>query len=567
MKKSLHFFFIPVIVLFIAAYFYYADAVKSFVFTQVQKFSTADVSMKKVIFLDDKFTVGEYGAFLDRMKTLDNSVALFLPQVYNVKVEEYLDNMDLESMKARKDAYRELTLKLSESQNVIPVVFAGRGTKNKLKHDMSGFSYFKSADIDMRLVEYDTVKVMSDRAWYMIGGAGFYEEYYYLPFTIPAIMKFGDSVLAGAAVEAIRRYYKFTRTKVGYMDGRLKIGDVIDFPLLKNGDIIIHRLKDKPKVYALSEFMKAENSALNDRIVIVKTKDISQSTMFSLGIMTASIMEGKYIKYDPFMNYAGAFIILLGLIAAYRSLRLMHGAMVFAGTGAIFFVICVLFMTNNIYLDFALLFALNLLVFITIYYYRITSLLIDRGVRQRVLSQFMHPKTIKKFILRNKDIKIKNTWLKTFAIYINFEEDGEPDAAGIKKTFEKARELIYNRHKDFIIKGHNNCDMAIVILDDSPDAKRVIGTALEIREKLSEMKFNVILNDTEVYIFENKSELGILDKNYAVRRASETLEKKKYIIIPEADVQKYINLIKFQKIAGTGGVVLFNITGFREEQN
>jgi hypothetical protein len=109
--------------------------------------------------------------------------------------------------------------------------------------------------------------------------------------------------------------------------------------------------------------------------------------------------------------------------------------------------------------------------------------------------------------------------------------------------------------------------MAIVILDDSPDAKRVIGTALEIREKLSEMKFNVVLNDTEVYIFENKNELGILDKNYSVRRASETVEKKKYIIIPEADVQKYINLIKFQKIAGTGGVVLFNITGFREEQN
>ncbi len=567
MKKSHLFFLAPVVILFVSAYVYFSDAVKSFVFTQVQKFSSAEVSMDNIIFLDDKFDIPGYMSFLERMKGLDNSVALFLPQVYNMKIDEYLDNMDLDEIKKLKDGYRDFTMKLSESQNVIPVVFVGRGNKDSSQHDMSGFSYFKSKDVDLKLVEYDTVKVMSKRAWYMMGSAGFYEEYYYLPFTIPAIMKFGDNVVAGAAVEAIRKYYKFTRNRVSYQDGRLKIGDVIDFPLLKSGDIIIHRLKDKPKVYGLNEFIAADNRLLNDKIIIVKNRDVSQSTMFSLGIMTASIMKGRYIKYDPFMNYAGAFIILLGLIAAYRSFRLILGALVFAGTEGVFFLISVLFMTNSIYLDFALLSAINLLAFAVIYYYRISVLFMDREARLRVLSQFMHPKTVRKFIMRNKDIRIKNTWLKTFVIYIDFEEDTEPDAAGIKKTFEKARELIYNRHKDFIIKGHNNADMAIVILDDAPDPRRVIETALEIREKFTDMKFNVVLNNTEVYIFENKNELGILDKNYAVRRASGTLEKKKYIVIPEADVQKYINLIKFQKIAGTGGVVLFNITGFREEQS
>jgi hypothetical protein len=421
--------------------------------------------------------------------------------------------------------------------------------------------------MDLKLVEYDTVKVMSNRAWYMMSGAGFYEEYYYLPFTIPAVMKFGESVLVSASVEAVRKYYKFTHNRVSYADGRLKIGDVIDFPLLKNGDIIIHRLKAKPKVFDLTGFINADNRVLNDKIIIVKNRDISQSTMFSLGIMTASIMKGRYIKYDPFMNYAGAFIILLGLIAAYRSYRLALGLLIFAGTEGVFFLISVLFMSNSIYLDFALLSALNLLVFIIIYYYRIAVLFIDREARLRVLSQFMHPKTVKNFILRNKDIRLKNNWFKTFVIYVDFEENGEPDAAGIKKTFEKINELLYNRHKDYIIKGHNNCDMAVVILDETPDARRVIGTALEIRDKFSDMKFNVILSSTEVYIFENKNELGILDKNYAVRRASESLEKKKYIVIPEIDVQQYINLIKFQKIAVTGGVVLFNITGYREEQS
>ena len=567
MKKSHLFFLAPAVILFVSAYVYFSDAVKSFVFTQVQKFSSAEVSMDNIIFLDDKFDIPGYMSFLGRMKGLDNSVALFLPQVYNMKIDEYLDNMDLDEIKKLKEGYRDFTIKLSESQNVIPVVFVGRGDKDPAQHDMSGFSYFKSKDVDLKLVEYDTVKVMSKRAWYMMGSAAFYEEYYYLPFTIPAIMKFGDNVVAGAAVEAIRKYYKFTRNRVSYLDGRLKIGDVIDFPLLKNGDIIIHRLKDKPKVYSLNEFIAADSKEINDKIIIVKNKDVSQSTMFSLGIMTASIMKGRYIKYDPFMNYAGAFIILLGLIAAYRSFRLVLGALVFAGTEGVFFLISVLFMTNSIYLDFALLSAINLLAFVAIYYYRISVLFIDREARLRVLSQFMHPKTVKKFIMRNKDIRIKNTWLKTFVIYMDFEEDTEPDAAGIKKTFEKARELIYNRHKDFIIKGHNNCDMAIVILDDAPEPRRVIETALEIREKFTDMKFNVVLNNTEVYIFENKNELGILDRNYAVRRASGALEKKKYIVIPEADVQKYINLIKFQKIAGTGGVVLFNITGFREEQS
>ena len=86
------------------------------------------------------------------------------------------------------------------------------------------------------------------------------------------------------------------------------------------------------------------------------------------------------------------------------------------------------------------------------------------------------------------------------------------------------------------------------------------------KNMFSKLNFNLILHNTEAYIFENGNDLGILDKNYSLLRASEILDKKKYIVVPEIDVKKYINLIKFQKITGTGATVLFNVTGLREDQ-
>lgn len=566
MRKYSHFIFVVVIALCVGVYFRYSEAAKAFVFNQVQKHSAAEVPMQNIIFLNDDFSVANYSTFITRMKTLDNSVALFLPQLYDMKIEGYIDSFDINEIKKIKDDYRNLTLSLAETKNIIPVAFIQRGLKQLIQNDMSAYSYFDSKNIKLKLIEYVSAKEIAKKAWYMMSGVSFYEEYVCQPFTIPVIMKFHNSVLVSASVEAIRRYYKFTRDRVTYTDGMIKIGDVIDFPLLKNGDIIIHRLKAMPKIYTLNEFINADNYSMNDKIIIVKNKEISQDTMYSLGIMTASIMKGKYIGYNTFVNYLGIFIILILLIAAYRSFRFWFGLLVLIVSESIFFVISVLFMSNNSYLDLTLMSALNLLSFAAIYYFRISNLFIDRHARLKVISRFMHPNSVKPFVLKNKDIQIKNNWFKTFIMYINFEEEDKPNAIELKQTFGKVRDLIYTKHKDFLIKGHNNRDILIVILEDSNEARSVIKTALEIRAELSKLKFNLVLHNTEAYIFENGNELGIFDKNYSLLHASEILDKKKYIVIPEIDVKKYINIIKFQKITGTGATVLFNVTGLREDQ-
>ena len=317
---------------------------------------------------------------------------------------------------------------------------------------------------------------------------------------------------------------------------------------------------------SLSEFIKADNLSINDKIIIAKNKEISQVTMYSLGIMTASIMKGKYVGYNPFANYLGIFIILIALIAAFRSFKFWIGLLVLIVSEGIFFIISVLFMSNNSYLDLTLMSVVNLLAFITIYYFKISKLIIDRYVRLSGLSRFMHPDSVKQFVLKNKDIQMKNNWFKTFVMYMNFEEEEKPNAIELKQTFGKVRDLIYIKHKDFIIKGHNNRDIEIVILEESNKARNVIEIALEIRAEFSKLNFNLILHNTEAYIFENGNDLGILDKNYSLLRASEILDKKKYIVVPEIDVKKYINLIKFQKITGNGATVLFNVTGLREDQ-
>jgi hypothetical protein len=564
-KKSLHFFSIPFIALCIAAYFFYSDAVKSFVFTQVQKLSTAQVQLDDILFIDGQFNTADYTNFINRAKTLENSVVLFMPQIYNTRLEDYIEEINPDEVKKTKDDYRNLTISLSEAQNIIPVMFVD-SKKNTLKEiDLSGFAFYRADDIKMKIREYTNVNVASKRVIYTLANAGFYEDYQYLPFTIPVIIKYDNSALTGAAVEAIRKYYKFTRNRIKYTDRRLQIGDAIDFPMLGNGGIIIQRLKETPKVYTLDEFMALDNKTANDKIIIIKNREITRAAMFSLGTMTASIMKGEYIKYDPFLNYAGALLLLLGLLAAFRSFRLLWGILILAGAEAVIFFGGVLFMNQSIYLDVALLSVVNLLSFITVYYYRIMTLAIDRDERFKVLSQFMHPKSVRRFILKNRDIRIKNSWIKAYVIYIVFEEQGIPDVNEIKKNFEQASELVYNNHKEFIIKGHNNCDMVIVLLDESPDLRKILETVFVMREKLSTLKYNIILSETEIYIFENRNELGILDKKYAVRNAAQRVEKKKHIIVPEEDIQKYINFIKFQKIAGTGAAALFNITGFREE--
>jgi hypothetical protein len=87
----------------------------------------------------------------------------------------------------------------------------------------------------------------------------------------------------------------------------------------------------------------------------------------------------------------------------------------------------------------------------------------------------------------------------------------------------------------------------------------------EIREQFQDNKYNIILNSTEVYIYFQNRQLIITDKNINIRINAESIEKKRYIIVPEKDIQKYIDYIRFQKNINIGGILYYNAIGTREE--
>jgi hypothetical protein len=563
-RKTALFFFILIAAALTAGYLLFSEEIKSYTFSMLQKFSPSTLSMEKIAFIEDDFALEDYLTLLDKIKTIENCAVLFLPQVFNTRTGDYLENIDPDDIRKMKEEYRNFILKLSDDQDVIPVVFLGRSLKPAPPLDISSFSYYKDSPEMKYLDEYNFTKAASKKIWYEIPGAGFYEDYGYYPYRIPAVFKYNGNVFVSAAVEGIRRYYRFPRTRVKFEDGRLKIGDIIDMPLQKDGEIIIRRLKDAPKIYSFREFLAAPQGTFNDRIIIVKSMMSTRSCMVSLGAAVACIMQGKYVKYSPLMNYSCALIIGLLLFVLYRQLKFLSGTAVFLSTSALMFFASAWLLSMDIYADTPVFIALNLLAFIPVNYFRHAIRSYDTQKRTGVFSRYMHPKSVTKFVRRNADIKIKNAWLKAYVMYIVFDVDGAPDAGKFKINFEKTREIIYNKCREFIIKNHDNSDIAVIIPDEGIGPETVISAALDLREKLVDLRFNIVLNYSEVYIFEVNGALWVLDRKYSAKEAASSVEKKRNIIISEVDIQKYINIIKFQKLPAASGAVLFNVAGLRE---
>ncbi len=564
MRKTALFFFILIAAALTAGYLVFSEQIKSYTFSMLQKFSPSTLSMEKIAFIEDDFALEDYLTLLDKFKTIENCAVLFLPQVFNTRTGDYLENIDPDDIRKMKEDYRNFTLKLADDQDVIPVVFLGRALKPSPSVDISTFSYYKDSTEMKYLDEYNFTKAASKKIWYDIPGAGFYEDYGYYPYRIPAVFRYNGNVFVSAAVEGIRRYYRFPKTRVKFEDGRLKIGDIIDMPLQKDGEIIIRRLKDDPKIYSLKEFLAAPQGTFNDRIIIVKSMISTRSCMVSLGAAVACIMQGKYVKYSPMMNYSCALILGLLLFVLYRQLKFLSGTAVFLSSSALMFFASAWLLSMDVYADTPFFIAMNLLAFLPVNYFRQAVRSYDMQKRTGVFSRYMHPKSVKNFVRRNSDIKIKNTWLKAYVMYIVFDVDDAPDAGKFKINFEKTREIIYNKCREFIIKNHDNSDIAVIIPDEAAGPGTVIAAALDLREKLTDLRFNIVLNYSEVYIFDVNGALWILDRKYSAREAASSVEKKRNIIISEGDIQKYINIIKFQKLPAASGAVLFNVAGLRE---
>ncbi|MCE5300155.1 MAG: hypothetical protein LLG37_04680 [Spirochaetia bacterium] len=568
MKSTRHILFITTLVVLVPLYLYFSDALKSAAFFRLQKALPSAISLERVVFVDGEFGIGDYSAVLDKMAKLENSVALFLPQVFNLKYSEYMENIDPQRVAEQKEQYRAFMVKLAEAQNVIPVIFLSKNVKSadSIKVDLSGQAYFPALGAAVDAPDFYSVKAASKKFMYTASSPGFYPEYNnYMPYKIPVLLKYGDSLLANAAVEAVRKYYKLTRTRIRLEGNLLSVGDIVSVPLLNDATMLIHQLKEKPKKMSPGRFLGAPDAELEDKVIIVRSPGVSEPVMFSLAVAVASIMKAEYIKYDPLLNYAGAILLFLGMASLYRVMRLRYGMLLFLGAQAALTGSALLLLTNNTYMDIVLMTAVNVLAFASIYFYRISAQAMDRKARYKVLSKFMHPGAVRRFILKNRDIRVENTWIKTFVLYICFEEAYSLDAENAKKSFVKARDLIYNDIKDFVIKIHGNCDIAALVLEDDCGLKKVLSAVFRLRENLDGYKFNIYLSSTEVFIFEHNGELTFLDRHYDCKTGADAMEKKKQVIVPEADIQTYVNTAKFQKIGTAGKTVYFNLAGFREE--
>lgn len=565
MKKASHAIFLGIIIPLLVFYFFIADALKSYVFLGLQNFARGGPQLSKVLFISDDFDLRDYNNLIDKLSTAKNSAVLFLPQVFNVKIEAYLDYIDPDTVRIQKEEYEKFVIKIAEADNLIPVALLSQDKDESEKINLTQFSYFDLKKIKVNPPLFDRLKIKSKRIWYASKVVGFYRDYSYYPYKVPLLFKNNNGVLVNAVVEAVRKYYKMTKSYVKFDDSRLYMGSIINQPVLKSGEIIIRKPESPPKIYTRDQVLALDPEKLSNKIIVVKSGNISEHTMLSLGVAAESVLNGTYVRYNAWLNYLLAAVIAAVFFFAYRALRFRLGIIILALfelliTGAV-----VLALNSSYYIDFALLTGANVFVFVAVYYYYLWRTLSDRLERHSVIARYLHPASAKSFIKKNRDIRMRNSWVKSTLLYIDIDPQAAATPEEAKKLFEKVRQLVYNKEKEFIIKALAASSFAVVFADEDIEPKYLLETAFYLREELSGVKLNILVSATEYYIFPFNGELVILDKNSALREAALKLEKTRAVLIPEAAIQKYVGIIKFQKIPARDGVSFFNAAGFREE--
>ncbi|MCX8093083.1 MAG: hypothetical protein N3E50_02805 [Candidatus Goldbacteria bacterium] len=565
MKKLREIFFLIIIFVFCFLYFKYNEAIKSFFFIQFQRFLPDKINTQKILLVNDEFSLGDYNNLFSIISKSENSVAVILPQLFNIKIGDYVESLTSEEMKKTQEEYKEFIFKLAETPNIILAGFIDNlNTNTKLNIDPCVFKYFKAEDLKLNLKKFNYIKVNNQKIWLTAPDIGFYQNFEYYPYKISILYNFNNCVIINIAIEAIRKYYKLNKKSISYSNNMLKIGTIVNVPVSKSGEIIIYRNNEKIKIYNLNEFLKLSADEINDKIIIIKSKNINENTMVSLSMLIASLMQNIYIYYSSILNYIMGFILFVIFLFFYRLLKIHYGITLMIIIEICIIVSTFLLLNRNIYLDFVLFSLVNFITFFSVYYFKIYNTVVEFNMRAGVIRDYVNEHSLKHILHKNIDIKITNTWFPTFVVYIIFSKEIAENINEIKKDFDKIKDILYNFKKEFFIKLINEKDIAIIFADEI-DIKALIRFLFEIRGLITENKYNIVLNRTEVYTYLYGKQLVFVDKNIEIRINAENIEKKRYILVPEKDIQQYINYIKFQKNINVGGILYFNAVGLREE--
>lgn len=565
MRKLRDIFFLFLILICVFLYFKYNEALKSFFFTQFQKFIPDKINTQKILFINDEFSLGDYNNLFSVISKSENSVAVILPQLFNIKIGDYVESLTSEEIKKTQEEYKQFIFKLAETPNIILAGFIDYININAgATADPCVFKYFKTEDVKLNLKKFNYIKVKSQKIWQSAPAIGFYQNFEYYPYKIPLLYNFNNCIIVNAAVETIRKYYRLNKKSINYSNNMLKIGTIVNAPVSKTGDLIIYQNNEKNKIYNLNEFLNLPANEINDKIIIIKSRNISEHTMISLGMLIASLMQNIYIYYSSALNYAIGFILFAIFLIFYRLLKIHYGIILMALIEFCIIISTFLLLNRNIYLDFVLFSMVNLITFLSIYYFKIYNSVIEYNLRAEVLRDYINEHSMKHILHNNIDIKTMNTWLQTFVVYFSFSSEAAENINEVKKYFDKIKNMIYNVTKEFFVKVINEKDIAVIFADEI-EVKKLIQLLFEIREQIWENKYNIIVNWTEVYTYLYGKQMIFMDRNMNIRMNAENIDKKRLILVPEKDIQKYIDYIKFQKNTNVGGILYFNAVGLREE--
>lgn len=564
-EKIKIYIFLLLVFIFVFIYLKYNETLKSRFFLQLQKFLPNKINTKRILYVNDEFSLSDYSNLFSIISKLENSVAVILPQLFNIKIGDYVESFTFEEINKIQEEYKRFIFQLAETSNVILTGFIDYTDINTgAIVDPCVFKYFKTEDIKLKLKKFNYIKVNISKIWQSAPAIGFYQNFEYYPYKIPLLYNFNNCVIINAAVETIRKYYRLNKKSINFSNNMLKIGTIVNAPVSKTGDLIIYQNNEKNKIYNLNEFLNLPANEINNKIIIIKNRNISEHTMISLGMLIASLMQNVYIYYSAILNYIIGFILFVIFLIFYRLLRIKYGIILMVLLEFCIIIFTFLLLTKTIYLDFVLFTMVNLITFLTVYYFKIYNSVIEYNARAEVLRDYIHEHSMKHILHNNIDIKIINTWLETFVVYFSFSNEAAENINEVKKYFEKIKNMIYNTTKEFFVKVINEKDIAVIFVDEIK-VKKLIQMLFEIRELIWENKYNIIINWTKVYTYLYGKQMIFIDKNMNIRTNAENIDKKRLILVPEKDIQKYIDYIKFQKNTNVGEILYFNAVGLREE--
>lgn len=549
-----------------ASYLLFSGAARPLLYSFYEKFAPAENHSEKVVVVTSGGGLREYTVFLEKTKKISRTVVLFMPHIFDRGIGDFLQGSAAEDIENLRSDYRAFTIVFAESQNLIPVVSVKRlSGLIKGEADLSAYSYFKASAASFDMPVYGGVRIKNTRLWMTAPNVGFFPEYQGVPHRVPFLIRNRADVLAAAHVEAVRKFYGLTKSKIDTLNRMLSIGSGIQIPLLQNAEAVIRRPARAAPEIKFAEFIGAPEARFEDKIIIFRDASQPRVLSESLAAAVSAVLSGRTLGYNEVLNFAAAFILALLLFSAYRNVKPGIGSAVFLLSVAAVAGAGVLLLSKDYFLDITPLIFLNTAVFTGYYFLKISADALEKRRRTKVFASAMHPKAVKNFINAKKDIRLRNAWLNTAAVYFDFENGTFENPAALKKVFDKISVFIYNNVKEFIIELHGNNTIAVVPLQDSLQPAPLFKALFEIRDELKDAAFNIMVNAGKIYIFEFAGSVSFMDSEYQNKQSADRLLKKKNIIVAEKDIQKFINVIKFQKISGADKAVLFNVAGFREE--